>query len=112
VRASADAGEMGPPIRVRLAALDDAALTSLIRDGRPLKGMPGNALPAAEMSGLQRFLRTLERAGPPVVRTTVRMTDGRRLEGQVLGELESSQGRWRELIRTRRCLVVLDEVSR
>jgi alcohol dehydrogenase (cytochrome c) len=84
--ASGGGGEMGPSIRLRLSALDDAALAGLVRDGRPLKGMPGNALSTADMPALLRFLRTLERAGPPVVRTTVQVTDGRRLEGQLLGE--------------------------
>jgi alcohol dehydrogenase (cytochrome c) len=84
--ASGEGGEMGPFILVRLAALDDPALASVIRDGRPLKGMPGSVLPAPEMNGLLKFLRTLQREAPPVVRTVVRTTDDRKLEGQVLGE--------------------------
>ena len=79
-------GEMGPPIAVRLSALSDDDLAKLIHDGRPLKGMPGLLVPQLEMTGLRKFLRTIQRETAPIVRTTVQTTDGRTLEGQVLGE--------------------------
>jgi alcohol dehydrogenase (cytochrome c) len=79
-------GEMGPPIGLRLAALTDPDLAKLIHDGRPLRGMPGSVLPAPEMAGLQKFLRAIQQDTPPVVRKTVQTTDGRTLEGALLGE--------------------------
>jgi alcohol dehydrogenase (cytochrome c) len=81
-------GEMGPPIAQRLATLDNQQLSKLILDGVPLKGMPPNVVTAAEMADLLTFLRTLERraAEAPVVRMKILTTDGRTLEGQVLGE--------------------------
>ena len=94
--ADGDGGEMGPPIALRLSALSDEDLTKLIHEGRPLKGMPGMLVPQAEMAGLVKFLRTLQREAPPIVRMTVQTTDGRTLEGQVLGEglsLERQQAR-------------------
>ncbi|HEY8148507.1 MAG TPA: PQQ-binding-like beta-propeller repeat protein [Vicinamibacteria bacterium] len=81
-----EGGEKGPAIDVRLSALSDADLTKLIHDGRPLKGMPGRLVPEAEMTGLRKFLRALQREAPKVERKTVRTTDGGTLEGQVLGE--------------------------
>jgi alcohol dehydrogenase (cytochrome c) len=84
--ADGEGGEMGPRIVVRLSALDDPALTQLVREGRPLKGMPGSVLSEPEMIGLRQFLRTLQRDAPAVVRASVRTTDDRRLEGQVRGE--------------------------
>ena len=84
--ASGDGGEMGPAISLRLSALDDPALAGLIRDGRPAKGMPGSSLEAPAIAGLLKYLRTLAQEAPPVVRTTIRTTDDRQLEGQVLGE--------------------------
>ena len=79
-------GEMGPPIALRLSAHDNAQLAKVIRDGVPLKGMPPNVVPDSEMAALVKFLRTIERRAPPVVRKTVQLTDGRTLDGQVLGE--------------------------
>jgi alcohol dehydrogenase (cytochrome c) len=81
-----EGGEKGPAIDLRLSALSDADLTKLIHDGRPLKGMPGRLVPEAEMTGLRKFLRALQREAPKVERKTVRTTDGGTLEGQVLGE--------------------------
>jgi alcohol dehydrogenase (cytochrome c) len=81
-----EGGEMGPPILLRLSALDDRDLSKLIHDGRPLRGMPGNVLPEPETAGLLKFLRSIQREAPPILHTTVRTTDGRMLEGQVLGE--------------------------
>ncbi|HEY5906466.1 MAG TPA: PQQ-binding-like beta-propeller repeat protein [Vicinamibacteria bacterium] len=81
-----DGGEMGPPIAERLSALDDRDLAKVIHDGRPLRGMPGNVMPEPETTGLVKFLRTLQREAPEVVRRTVPTSDGRMLEGQVLAE--------------------------
>ncbi len=81
-------GELGPAIGNRLRALSDEQLAGLVHEGLPNAGMPANQLPAAEMAQLTRFLRTLQpRAfGRPVVRLQVRTTDGRQLDGQVLGQ--------------------------
>ena len=80
-------GEMGPAIAERLTPLDDQQLTKLIREGQPLKGMPPNVVPDAEMADLVKFLRTIERTGePPPVRMSVPTIDGRTLDGLVLGE--------------------------
>jgi alcohol dehydrogenase (cytochrome c) len=84
--ADANGGEMGPPIVRRLAALDDEALTRLIHDGRPEKGMPPSLVPPAELTSLLRHLRAISRDVPPIVRRTVTLTDGRTLEGDLLGE--------------------------
>jgi alcohol dehydrogenase (cytochrome c) len=84
--ADGNGGEMGPPIARRLGAFDDAQLTALIRTGRPEKGMPPSVIEAPELATLLRFLRVLARDVPPIVRKTVQTTDGRTLEGQVLGE--------------------------
>ncbi len=80
-------GEMGPAIAERLSPLDDQQLMKLIREGQPLKGMPPNVVPDAEMADLVKFLRTIERTGErPLVRMAVQTTDGRTLDGLVLGE--------------------------
>ena len=84
--ATGEGGEMGPTILERLTTLEDRDLAQLIHDGRPLKGMPGNVLPEPELAGLFKYLRTLQRESRPIVRREVTTTDGRRLEGQVLGE--------------------------
>jgi alcohol dehydrogenase (cytochrome c) len=84
--AAGEGGEMGPFILVRLSALDDPDLAKLIRDGRPQKGMPGSAVPEPELTGLLRFLRTIQRDARPVVRKTVHTSDGRKLLGEVKGE--------------------------
>jgi alcohol dehydrogenase (cytochrome c) len=79
-------GEMGPAIALRLPALEDDALRKLIREGVPEKGMPPSVGVDAELPGLLTFLRTIQRSAPPVVRASVRTTDGRVLDGRVLGE--------------------------
>ena len=80
-------GEMGPAIAERLTPLDDQQLMKLIREGQPLKGMPPNVVPDAEMADLVKFLRTIERTGErPPVRMSVQTIDGRTLDGLVLGE--------------------------
>lgn len=84
--ADGNGGDLGPPITLRLAALDDQQLAKLIREGNPPKGMPPSPMPDAERAELVKFLRTIQRIAPPPVRVTLRMTDGRSLEGDLLGE--------------------------
>ncbi|HTV01423.1 MAG TPA: PQQ-binding-like beta-propeller repeat protein, partial [Luteitalea sp.] len=79
-------GEMGPPVLTRLPALSDADLSTLIRAGRPARGMPPQVMPAAELATLVRYLRTIERREVPLRRTTVRTTTGDTLDGDVLNE--------------------------
>lgn len=79
-------GEMGPPIVTRLPRLTDADLTTLIREGRPAKGMPGQVVPAAELTSLLTHLRSIQREMPPLPRRTVQTLEGQTLEGEVLGE--------------------------
>src|SRR5260221_2302751 len=79
-------GEMGPPIAVRLSTLADMDLATLVQHGRPLKGMPGAILPELEMAGLLKFLRALQEETLPIIRPILQTTEGRTLEGQVLGE--------------------------
>jgi alcohol dehydrogenase (cytochrome c) len=87
--ADGNGGEMGPSIRERLTTRDDKQLAALIVAGMPERGMPPAAgVEEAEMGALIAFLRTIERRpeSRPVVRMTVQTTDGRTLDGQVLGE--------------------------
>ena len=84
--ADGNGGEMGPPVAVRLTPLDDEQLAKTIRDGFPAKGMPPNIIEDAELGVLVKFLRTIQRRPPPVVRMKIQTTDGRSLEGQVTGE--------------------------
>jgi alcohol dehydrogenase (cytochrome c) len=81
-------GEMGPPIRERLTTRDNEQLTKLIHDGLPLKGMPPADVGDAEAAAIVRFLRSIERRPEtaPVVRLEVQTTDGRVLDGRVMGE--------------------------
>jgi alcohol dehydrogenase (cytochrome c) len=79
-------GEMGPPIAVRLPALTDADIATLVREGRPTRGMPPQVVPATDMAALLRHLRSIERREAPLPRRTVHTIDGRTLEGDVLGE--------------------------
>jgi alcohol dehydrogenase (cytochrome c) len=86
--ADGNGGEMGPPITTRLPPLGDQQLTTTIRDGLPAKGMPPNIIGDQEVADLVKFLRTIQRRADtnPVVRTRLQTTDGRSLEGQVIGE--------------------------
>jgi len=85
--ADAHGGEMGPNILGRLSSLEDQQLATLIREGLPTHGMPGNNVPDAEMAQLTRFLHGLERrAARPIIRLTAQTVDGRTLEGQVMNE--------------------------
>ena len=84
--ADGNGGEMGPPITLRLSSLDDRQLPRLVREGIPAKGMPPQPIDDAELANLVKFLRTIEREADPIVRMTVYTTDGKSLDGQVLGE--------------------------
>ena len=84
--ADGNGGEMGPPIALRITPLDDEQLAKTIRDGLPAKGMPPNIIEHPELAAIVKFLRTIQRRPSPIVRATVKTTDGRALEGQVLGE--------------------------
>jgi len=109
-------GELGPSIVARVPLRNDQELEAVIREGLPGAGMPAfQNLSKAETTDLIAFLRTLRprsNAGPR--RTTVRLADGRSLEGVILnqsqGELqilgddravhllrESAPGRFREV---------------
>ena len=79
-------GEMGPPIPLRLSVLDQAQLTKLVREGIPTKGMPPQPMGDSELGDLIKFLRTIERKADPIIRMTVQTTDGRTLDGQLLGQ--------------------------
>jgi alcohol dehydrogenase (cytochrome c) len=80
-------GELGPAIVNGLAARTDADLTTLVREGRPDKGMPGFPLADPDMRALITFVRTLRPPrGAPQVRTKIEMVDGRVLEGVVLNQ--------------------------
>lgn len=78
-------GEMGP-IAVRLPVLSDTDITTLIREGRPARGMPPQVVPAADMAALLQHLRSIERREAPLPRRIVRIDGGTTLEGEVLGE--------------------------
>ena len=80
-------GELGPAIVNGIAARTDADLTTLVREGRPDKGMPGVPLADPDMRALIAFLRTLRppREAPPV-RMKVETVDGGVLEGLVLNQ--------------------------
>ena len=79
-------GEMGPAIVTRLPRLDDRQLTTLIRSGLPMKGMPPHAVAQPELALLVKFLRSIQRAAPPPVRVTLQTTEGAFLNGDLLGD--------------------------
>ena len=86
--ADGNGGEMGPSITFRLTTRDDLQMAVLIRQGLPSQGMPPSEVGDSEMAVLVKFLRSIQRRpfSRPVVRLTVQTTDGKTLEGQVLGE--------------------------
>ena len=84
--ADGNGGEMGPPIVLRVAPLDDAQLGKVVREGLPLKGMPPQTITDGELADLIRFLRTIQRNAPPIIRRTLRTTGGDTFEVQILGE--------------------------
>src|SRR5262245_9761386 len=79
-------GDTGPSIVYRLPLLDDAALATLIREGRPAKGMPPQPMPLASRTALTQFLRRIQRREVPKPRLTLETTDGRTLSGAVQNE--------------------------
>jgi alcohol dehydrogenase (cytochrome c) len=79
-------GDTGPSIVFRMPLLSDADLETLIRDGRPAKGMPPQPMAAAELEALTRHLRAIQRRERPLERTTVQTTDGRTLAGDILNQ--------------------------
>ena len=86
--ADGNGGELGPPIRDRLAAHTNEQLVALIRAGLPGQGMPPIQVSEAEMEPLTRFLRTLQprELRREVAREKVVTTDGKTLEGEVLNQ--------------------------
>ena len=88
--ADGNGGDIGPAIALRLAAYQDRQLASLIRNGLPERGMPPSGIAGPEMTRLLKFLRTMHgraEAGSIVGRKLqLQTTEGKTLEGQVLGE--------------------------
>src|SRR5262245_23546161 len=81
-------GELGPAIATRVPTLSDQDLTNLLRDGRPALGMPAfSSLTATESADLIRHLRTIKpRAGFAPTRATLKIENGRSLEGLVFNQ--------------------------
>src|SRR4030095_2547292 len=79
-------GEMGPTILQKLPARDDQQLSTRVREGIPLRGMPPSIVPDAEMAALIKYLRSIQRRPDdvPVMRMTVETGAGKSLSGQVL----------------------------
>ncbi len=85
--ADGNGGEMGPAILGRLAARDNDSLTTLIHNGLPDRGMPPSQVDLQEMSSLLGYLRSIQqRSRRPVTRLKVETTDGKTLDGLVLGQ--------------------------
>ena len=78
---------MGPAIRGRLPALTDRQLAALFHEGLPSRGMPPIPLSEADLPLLTGFLRSIQPHGGErlVVREGVSLTDGRSLNGVVMG---------------------------
>jgi alcohol dehydrogenase (cytochrome c) len=79
-------GDTGPSIVFRMPLLSEADLETVIRDGRPAKGMPPQPMPAADLEALTRYLRAIQRRERPLERTTLQTTDGRTLSGDILNQ--------------------------
>jgi alcohol dehydrogenase (cytochrome c) len=77
---------MGPSIAERLATRDDGQLATVIRNGFPDGGMPGQAVGDPELAALLKFLRTLQRQPGGSATRVFQTVDGNRLEGRVLAE--------------------------
>lgn len=77
-------GEMGPPIRNRLAARSDEQLAKLVHEGSG--AMPPVSVVDAELTPLIRFLRSLQPRRREVERITVHTVDGKTLEGELLNQ--------------------------
>ena len=80
-------GELGPAITTRVTKYNDAELGTLIHEGLPNSGMPGNNLSARETQDLVAFLRTLNpsESNAPV-RVTIPLSGGKTLAGLVLNQ--------------------------
>src|ERR1700733_1733797 len=57
--ADATGGESGPGIVTQIAARSEAELATIIREGRPARGMPAFAFTDQEMKDLAPYLRSL-----------------------------------------------------
>src|ERR1019366_2578334 len=81
-------GELGPSILLRVVNRNDQELAELVKAGIPSRGMPAFNMTNQEMTDLVGFLRTLRPRGRGLasVRKKVETTDGKTLEGLVLGE--------------------------
>jgi alcohol dehydrogenase (cytochrome c) len=81
-------GELGPRITFRLTTRTDGQLATLIRAGIPARNMPPTKLDDEEMALLIKFLRSIQRLpeSKPVERRTIQTTEGRKIEGQIVGE--------------------------
>jgi alcohol dehydrogenase (cytochrome c) len=77
-------GELGPGIVERAANRTAPELSALIRGGIPSAGMPAFKFTDEELRGLIAYLRTLRARGDAPAHLTVRTTDGKALEGDVL----------------------------
>jgi alcohol dehydrogenase (cytochrome c) len=77
-------GELGPAIVERAANRTDRELAAVIREGFPGAGMPAFKITDQEMPILIAYLRSLRPRGEVPVHLTVKTTDGRTLEGDVL----------------------------
>jgi alcohol dehydrogenase (cytochrome c) len=79
-------GELGPSILTRIGNYSDGELASLIHEGLPNSGMPGNNLSEPEMLSLVSFLQSLKTSaeGAPLVNATVSLAGGQTLAGLVL----------------------------
>jgi alcohol dehydrogenase (cytochrome c) len=82
--ADGSGGDMGPDIRIRLAANTDAQLATLFHNGSG--AMPPVAVTDAEFTPLVRFLRNLQPRRREVIRTTARLVSGKTLEGELLNQ--------------------------
>jgi alcohol dehydrogenase (cytochrome c) len=77
-------GELGPAIVERAANRSDQELSELILGGIPAAGMPAFKISKEEMPALIAYVRSLKPRGDAPVHLTVRTTDGKTLEGEVL----------------------------
>jgi alcohol dehydrogenase (cytochrome c) len=87
--ANGTGGDTGPPIASRLPSRDDKALAAFIRAGAPARGMPPQPIADPDMADLLKYLRVLQRRAadmPAPRRLQIQTTDGRTLEGEVIGE--------------------------
>jgi alcohol dehydrogenase (cytochrome c) len=81
-------GEFGPAVISALPKLNDLQLSVLIVKGVPTRGMPPTAAPGAEVTAIVGFLRRLQAhaSQTPQIRERIQTTDGRVLDGLILGE--------------------------